>query len=57
MYQHNQMFVPAFIPYRRIARQADGARLLVGTRDKRIVLEDDLARLDVSSGDSISEIA
>ena len=44
-------------PYRRIAGQADRARLLVGTRDQRIVLEDDLARLDVASGDSISEIA
>ena len=47
----------SFAPYRRIAGQADRARLLVGTRDQRRVLEYDLACLDVFSGDGISEIA
>ena len=47
----------SFAPYGRIACQADGARLLVGTRDQRMILEYDLARLDVASGDGISEIA
>ena len=55
--KNNSIMYQSLTPNRRIAGQADWTRLLVGTRDQRIVLEDDLARLDVASGDGISEMA
>ena len=55
--KNNSIMYQSLTPNRRIAGQADWTRLLVGSRDQRRVLEDDLARLDVASGDGISEMA